>query len=1153
MTGWPPSPTALTCPIPSRWLALALAGLLCITAAATVTAQTTKTDGDAAAASSVEKAAQKTAATAEKTQPASSGKQDGTKPEDAKAEGAGKGENPGGADADKQADSSKKADAGKQAGGGSESTTVSNAKSFFMFVLVFALTIILPVWLGGLIARRARAKEYAWRIGLSLASIACALLVLVRAWDPEQNRLSLPLGVDLKGGVILIYEVKEGLNDEATEEPADGSKKQAKKSNGGDGGEKQQVDMGQLCQAIKNRIDPAGTQEIVVRPYGTDHVEVIIPKVDPIEVDYIKQKISTAGALEFRIVANTKDHMTAMAVAREQADSSSVTVKTRRQVIDADGTEIAFWARVAREDKETNGVKPFKIDVFPGREMLRIAAHATDPTQVGRIIELPQGVQIADMAQFALYLENQGVKQIDVLMYKDEYNVTGSFLGIVKPDYDEQGHLCVSFTLRGVGVNLFSRLTGQNVPDPDTGFARRLGIVLDNTLLSAPNIISRISQQGQITGKFSQQEIEFLVGILRSGRLPAALDPQPISENNIGSELGEETIRKGQLSIGAALASVLVFILIYYRFAGIVACVALLLNLVFILALMVLLKAPLTLPGLAGLVLTVGMSVDANVLIFERIREELRRGAALRMAIRNGFSRATTTIVDANLTTLITAIVLYLIGTDQIKGFAVTLIFGILMSMYTAIFISRIVFELAERQRRLKKLTMMELLTKTDINFLNKRLIAAAVSITLIVIGIGATFQRGRGLFDIDFNGGTSVTFILRQPMAPDKVRQSLEQEFAQDKERVQFTVNEMTQEGRDAQTRYRVTSSLTNEQQLIDRIVAALHQSGGSTLLETYQVQVTQVKAADEPMGADAQANSSQGTLADLEFEHAINAATLVDQIRQAADGAEVKMGDVMLSAFDESGSVRFVDPSDLRPLEKWQVRLPADMESAKLVLAQLQREINTRPVIPEASVIGGKVAENMQNDAMWALLTSLIGIIAYIWFRFQRLQYGLAAVVALVHDVLITLGAIAVSKWLAPALGILQIDEFKISLPVVAAFLTIVGYSLNDTIVVFDRIREVRGKSPRLTAAMINTSINQTLSRTILTSLTTLLVVAILYFFGGDGIHAFAFALVVGVIVGTYSSIFVASPALLWMLEWSYKRQEMQGGKPQASAAAL
>jgi SecD/SecF fusion protein len=266
------------------------------------------------------------------------------------------------------------------------------------------------------------------------------------------------------------------------------------------------------------------------------------------------------------------------------------------------------------------------------------------------------------------------------------------------------------------------------------------------------------------------------------------------------------------------------------------------------------------------------------------------------------------------------------------------------------------------------------------------------------------------------------------------------------------------------------------------------------------------------------------------LSFEHDIGVQSLREKIRRAAEksGLQIDVAEIVLSPVETDPDWTF---ESNKGYLQWNLTLAATENQSKTVLDRLQEDFSNTPVWPSSSKIGGQVAGKTQNLAIAALMASLLGIVGYIWIRFQRLAWGLAAVVALVHDVLIMLGAIALSYWLSGVFGFLLVEEFKISLPVVAAFLTIVGYSLNDTIVVFDRIREVRGKSPNLTGEMINSSINQTLSRTLLTSWTTFLVVVVLYALGGQGIHAFAFALVVGVVVGTYSSIFIAAPILLWM----------------------
>jgi SecD/SecF fusion protein len=260
------------------------------------------------------------------------------------------------------------------------------------------------------------------------------------------------------------------------------------------------------------------------------------------------------------------------------------------------------------------------------------------------------------------------------------------------------------------------------------------------------------------------------------------------------------------------------------------------------------------------------------------------------------------------------------------------------------------------------------------------------------------------------------------------------------------------------------------------------------------------------------------------ISFREQISAEAVRSRIEEAAASLEMAKPTIQLSTTGWDGK-------SSRPFKVWTVKMSTDAEQTEVILGKIRDELARAPVWPGSSQIGGAVAGKMQNVALAALMMSLLGIVGYIWFRFQKVAYGLAAVVALVHDVTITIGAIAVSAWLANYFGFLLIDNFKISLAEVAALLTIVGYSLNDTIVVFDRIREVKGKSPDLTAKMVNASINQTLSRTLLTSTTTLIVVLILYTLGGQGIHTFAFCLLIGVIVGTYSSVFVASPFLLWM----------------------
>jgi SecD/SecF fusion protein len=644
--------------------------------------------------------------------------------------------------------------------------------------LLLCIALPIPAILGNWLAQWLRMKEYGWKLAVIFCALACGAVVV------STGRLN--LGVDLKGGVILIYEIdRETLrgDSETALDPV-------------------QIEWGRLIQSITNRINPAGTKEIVVRRYGEWQIEIIIPEVQDIEIDRIKDLISTAGSLEFRIVANPTDHPDIIAAAEDQAADPQ---QRRSRFVRDRETTLGFWARVAREAQPgAGGLVPFKVPV--AGDIVRNAG-------TGEILDVPPSVRGGDELALARWVAEQGIKEIDVLMaVNDGFNVTGSDLGMVSSSWDETARPCVNFNMRGQGVGLMGGLTGSNLPARDREFYRRLGIMLDGALLSAPRVMSTISDRGRITGSFTKDEVDFLVGILQAGSLPAALSKAPISENKIGAVLGEMTIRRGRTAIAASLLAVVVFILFWYRMAGLIACAALAVNLLLIVAFMMLFKAAVTLPGLAGLVLTVGMSVDANVLIYERIREERRRGAALRMAIRNGFDRATTTIVDANVTTLITAIVLYAIGTDQIRGFAVILILGILMSMFTAIFCSRVVFEILERTRRLKELRMRSIFPDTHVDFMGKRKLAIGASIVLIVIGMVGMVARGKQIFDIDFLGGTSVTMILDQPTTEAEIRRTLDPRFAAltiEGSSVQYSVNRVDVEGLTPMTIWKIDSSI--------------------------------------------------------------------------------------------------------------------------------------------------------------------------------------------------------------------------------------------------------------------------------------------------------------------------------------------------------
>ena len=922
---------------------------------------------------------------------------------------------------------------------------------------VWALTlsiISVPTFLAWLVTRQLKASGLWGRLSIVLVALAAGIVVTALGWPPR-------MGIDLKGGVILVYEIDS-----------------AKQPEGG-------VSMDKLVAAVSRRVNPGGQKEVTVRQYGTNQLEVIVPEVDQAEVEFIKRIVSSAGVLEFRIVANPQDPRHKEII--EKATSSS------GSLVSSGDRSIGRWIQI-----DTQKIDP-----------------AGDST---------------------LVMRQTGDGTPEVLVALDRFDVTGDFLSRASGGYDQNLQPCVNFSFNSQGAALFGTLTSQNLPDPANRLLSRLGIVLDGVLLSAPTIRSTISSDGQITGSFKQADVEFLVGVLNAGSLPAALYSDPISEQKISPQLGADTIRSGARAMLLATIVVLTFMLMYYRFSGIVADLAVLLNIVLVVALMISIKAAFTLAGLAGLVLSVGMAVDANVLIYERMREELDRGASVRMAIRNGFQRAFSTIVDSNLTTLITGIVLFSIGTDQLKGFAVTLILGLSLNLFTAVFCSRVLFDLAEQKRLLKTLSMARLFGKTSYEFVRWVRPAVIVSLVFIAIGLVAAWQRGQGIFDIDFTGGTSVQVAFKEDQGLDisSVREAVSS-------LPDVAVSSVTVGDVPANLRYKIDTSERSG----DAVEEMLRTSFPGRLA-TYSMGFGEIVSTADKSSGDLQGSEgseasedesdpetskesspqdleSLSTAVELDFPQKINQVTLQETIEQA-----------FKQAGHEGVAFELTSPgmqTRKKPYRTWSLSTSLAPEDTRKVLEQVAGQLASTPIYLSANSIGGKVAGNTKVTAVYALLASLVMIVAYVWLRFQNVAFGLAAVVALLHDVLVTIACIALSVYVAPYLGWALVDDFKISLDVVAALLTIVGFSINDTIVIFDRMREIRGKSSAVSAEMVDRAINQTLSRTILTSGTALLAAIILYCLGGQGIHAFAFAILIGIISGTYSTIVIASPIVLWL----------------------
>lgn len=569
----------------------------------------------------------------------------------------------------------------------------------------------------------------------------------------------------------------------------------------------------------------------------------------------------------------------------------------------------------------------------------------------------------------------------------------------------------ISMSMNGEGTNKWKHLTGENI-------GNSIAIVLDDLVYSYPNVTSEISGgQSSISGNFEIEEAKLIANILKAGKLPAPA--RIVEEAVVGPTLGKESIQKGMLSFAVALVIILLYMIFYYAKAGTASVIALIANMFFIFGVLASMPSliALTLPGIAGIILTIGMSVDANVLIFERIREELTAGKGIRLAISDGYKFAYSSIIDANVTTLLTGLVLWFFGTGPIEGFAKTLVIGIITSLFTAIFITRIIFEF--QLGRNKKPSFATKLTEgafknVNIGFLKNRKKYYILSGIIIAAGIGSLVTKGLQ-YGVDFKGGRSYVVRFEAPVSTESVTASLTAPFE--------TAPEVKTFGDNNQVRITSTYMIESDLEDADDLVETKLKEGLTTLGTAFEI-----------------------------------------------------------------------------------------MSSQK---------------------VGPTIADDIKTSSVWSILFSLLIIFLYILVRFKKWQYGLGALAALFHDVLIVLSLFSLLYGILPFS--LEIDQAFI-----AAILTVVGYSINDTVVVFDRIREyLNSFKKRQMNEVVNDALNSTLSRTVNTSLSTIFVLAMIFFFGGEVIRGFSFALLIGVMVGTYSSLCVASPIMYDLAGKSLKKK--------------
>lgn len=798
-----------------------------------------------------------------------------------------------------------------------------------------------------------------------------------KRWAQCDPKRIVTLGLDLQGGIHMV------LRCDYRELPAD--KLKVYEDGGWSAEDIQKQIQETVLNQITRRVNDFEAQEPVIQTLGSDRIQIQLPGEK--DLDRARRLIMMTAVLNFHIVAGN--------------DESSAIFKA---IEDAFPNELRPFVHSAKE-----GLFPLRVRVEDHDRVKRVIDQAVEKGGIipdDKVVAFSQPPKSFEEPFHSLYVMDKaplakGEGLTSAYAQQDETN----------PPYWE-----ILFRMNNAAGEQFGVATEANIN-------RAMAIVLDGRVVSAPTIRDRITSSGQISGSFEAEEANDLAIALNSGSMAV-----PIHEEFtriIGPTLGRETVRSGVVSSVASLIIVCLFMLVYYRLAGIVANIALVLNGILIIAAMSYFDMTLTLPGIAGLILTIGMAVDANVLIYERMREELKRGHSIQASIQAGFSRAASAILDSNITTLIAAVVLLQFGTGPVQGFAITLSIGIVSSVFTAMLVCQAVFDFLYSKGQIKKLGMMSFMKEsgTHIRFMEMGKPAMIASAIFIIVGLAVFVMRGKDNLGVDFTQGTNATIAVASstPVSADALR-------------------------------------------------AAVESAG-------FESPVVQ------EMGAEETGFKNEFNLKVRDVEGSASAAapgeapvTVADRIKRAC-----------------------------APLSD------AKAESGITIL--------------DEQTVGPAVGKQLSWDATKAMFWALVFVILYLTPRFE-LKYAMGAVIAVVHDVLVTVGAFAL-------LG-KQLD-----MTVIAALLTIIGYSLNDTIVIFDRIREdlrlYRGKGYSVWEIM-NIAINVTLARTILTTLTVLFVVVVLFFFGGPAIQDFALAMIIGCVSGTYSTVFIATPVV-------YMWQKMQG----------
>ena len=780
-------------------------------------------------------------------------------------------------------------------------------------------------------------------------------------------------------------------------------------------------------EVLRKRIDKFGvTQPNIQRLGNSGRILVELPGAK--DIDRVKKLLQSTAQLEFWTTEKNTDFFPflneASKAVKDLVDEEKKLDEKEKTTSEIDDLLADVEVKADSLSMDKNPLLDLIIGTgFQGGPVLA-QVYEKDLATVDSYLNNPKVRQLLPASKrftkFLWGIPDPETKIVDLYIIKANRNNIPPLGGGVVVDasqgYDMAQNPAVNMQMNGMGAKLWEDLTGDAYKNN-----YNIAIVLDETVYSAPGVTSGPISGGrsEITGDFSLNDAIDLANVLRAGKLPASADI--IQSEIIGPSLGKESIEKGINSFLIALLLVLIWMYFYYGRAGLFADVALVLNIVLIFGFLSGLGAVLTLPGIAGIVLTIGMSVDANVLIFERVREELRREKGLKQAVSDGFSNALSSILDANITTGVTALVLFVFGTGPIKGFATTLLIGIMTSLFTAIFITRMLVE--NHISKSKILDFSTSLTKNwlsniGISFLIKRRISYVVSGTFIIIGLSSLFINGLNQ-GVDFVGGRSYVVRFEQPVSQEKIQSNL---------------------------------------------IKVL----GNAEVKTF--------------GSDNQLKITTNYKVDI-------------------DSSDID---------DEINNILYTDLIEFMP------------ENIAYEDFVVNGDENKQAGIMSSIKVGPTIADDIKKNSFYAVFGSLIIVFLYILLRFKNWQFSLGAVSAVFHDVLVVLGIFSLTYSFMPF-------NMEINQAFIAAVLTVIGYSLNDTVVVFDRIREYRNintswELPRV----VDSALNSTLSRTLNTSFTTLVVLISIFVFGGESIRGFMFALIVGVLIGTYSSVFVATPVM-------------------------